>query len=99
MAETETIIKAKEYLNRVRHFLAVERAFLFGSRAHATARADSDIDIGIFISSLDEEYFSLLKKLYALRREVDTRIEPHLYITNEDKTGFHDEVKKGIELV
>jgi predicted nucleotidyltransferase len=99
MDKNKAVVKARKYLSLVMAFQHVESAFLFGSYASGTATPESDIDIGIFIPSLEEDYFLLLKKLYTLRREVDTLIEPHVYINTIDRSGFQDEVKKGIRLI
>lgn len=99
MDKTEVIVKAQDYLILVKAFLAIDSAYLFGSYAHGNARIHSDIDIGIFTNSSDENYFSVLKKLFATRRYVETLIEPHLFFTDNDTSGFHSEVKKGIKLI
>jgi predicted nucleotidyltransferase len=99
MAEDEAIIKAKKFLFIVNGFLAVESAYLFGSRVSGAPRPDSDIDIGIFAHTAECEYFAVLKKLFAARRQVDALIEPHLFITGNDTSGFHDVVRAGTKLL
>ena len=99
MVETEIILKARTYIAIVNGFLPIESAYLFGSYASGMPRSDSDIDIGIFAATTVDDYFAMVKKLFAARRLVDTLIEPHLFITNNDASGFHDEVKKGIKLL
>lgn len=98
MAETEAILKARTYLSIVKDFLDIESAYLFGSYATGSARNDSDIDIGIFTSTPVDDYFAVVKRLFSARRSVDTLIEPHLFVTDNDQSGFHEEVKKGIKL-
>lgn len=98
MVKTEAILKANTYLSIIKGFLHVESAYLFGSYATGFARSDSDIDIGIFINTPVDDYFTMVKMLFKARRGVDTLIEPHLFITNNDTSGFQEEVKKGIKL-
>ena len=99
MDKNEAILIAKKYLSRIRDFITLEKAFLFGSYIHGTQSEDSDIDIGIFVKSINDDYFNTLKKLYKVRRGIDIRIEPHLYIAENDQSGFSEEVEKvGIPL-
>ena len=98
MVETEAILKARTYLSVIRGVISIESAYLFGSYATGSARSDSDIDIGIFTNAPIDDYFTIVKRLFSARRSVDALIEPHLFITDNDQSGFHEEVKKGIKL-
>ena len=74
-------------------------AWLFGSYAGKQHREDSDIDVGIVIKSLETDYLSTMKKLYQIRRHVDVRIEPHLFVKDKDPLEFaHEVAKTGIKL-
>ncbi len=97
MDKTEAVIKARKYLQIITGFLEVDKAMLFGSYQHGNQREDSDIDIALFVSRTGDDYFSLLKKLYRVRRDVDPRIEPHLFISGMDKSGFSEEIEKNGE--
>lgn len=94
MDKTEAVIKAKKYLQIITSFLEVDKAMLFGSYQHGNQREDSDIDIALFVSHPGDDYFSIVKKLYRVRRDVDPRIEPHLFISGMDKSGFSEEIEK-----
>ncbi|MFH0976603.1 MAG: nucleotidyltransferase domain-containing protein [Spirochaetota bacterium] len=99
MDKDETIELINIYINRIKEFIDIKNVYLFGSFANETQRTDSDIDIGIFADSIDEDYFDTLKKLYEIRRSVDVRIEPHLFISGHDRSGFSTEVEKtGIKI-
>jgi predicted nucleotidyltransferase len=99
MDRAEAIRKAREYLKQIENTIRFKEAFIFGSYASGKPDEASDIDIGIFIDSLSEDYFLVLKKLYRARHNVDVRIEPHLFITGHDPAGFSESVKKeGIAL-
>jgi predicted nucleotidyltransferase len=100
MDKDEIILKAQRYVAAIRGIVDVESAWLFGSRAHGTAYPDSDIDIGIFTEAIHDDYFALLKKLYRTRREIDSLIEPHLFVAGKDTVGFQKEVQAtGIKIV
>ena len=96
MDNADAMRKASEYARRVRDLMGYQEAVLFGSYAHGTAREESDIDVGLFLDEWDvnESYLDLLVQLYGLAEEVDVRIEPHLFIRSEDRSGFGAEVEK-----
>ncbi len=99
MDKDEAIRKARQYLNTTSLFLEYESAYLFGSYASGTQRAESDIDVALFIRKIDADYFPILKKLYSARRSIDVRIEPHLFAPGSDASGFSDEIQRtGIRL-
>jgi len=90
----EAILVAKKYVSEIRNFIHQEKAFLFGSYVHGTPGDESDIDIGIFVNSIKDDYLITLKKLYKARRSIDVRIEPHLFIAGTDQSGFSEKVEK-----
>ncbi len=99
MDKAEAVERSKNYLKSIKEIISFERAYLFGSYARDQQRDDSDIDIGIMVKDLNEDYLSIMKKLYKQRRSIDVRIEPHLFIINKDKLEFFREIEKnGIEL-
>ncbi len=93
MDKAEAIKRARHYIGEISKILPYQKAYLFGSYAYGNARDESDIDIGIFVTDLDEDYLSVLKKLYKIRRNIDVRIEPHLFVQGKDTSGFSDEVE------
>ena len=94
MDKKEAILVAKKYVSEIRDFIHQEKAFLFGSYVHGTPSDESDIDIGIFVNSINDDFLITLKKLYKARRSIDIRIEPHLFIAGTDQSGFSEEVEK-----
>ena len=58
--------------------------YLFGSFAKGEARKWSDIDVAIF--STREETDEFIVQLGRLLREVDLRIEPHIFSEEDIKT-------------
>ena len=71
MDTTEAVIKAQSYMKIIASFLDCEMAYIFGSYLEGRQREDSDIDIALFVKSIDDDYSSVIKKLYRARREVD----------------------------
>lgn len=99
MDTQEAVVLARAYADRVKQILDYDSAYLFGSYAAGQQDQDSDVDVGIIASELGEDYLELMKKLYRMRRELDVRIEPHLYVQGHDPLDFAEGVvKSGIRL-
>lgn len=99
MDQAEAITRAQRYLKDIRRIIHFESAWLFGSYARKQQRDDSDIDVGIIVKTLEQDYFSIMKKMYQIRRHIDVRIEPHLFVADKDTLEFSREViKTGIRL-
>ena len=82
---------AFELVKRYVHFLAeqdlnVEKAYIFGSYAKGTFREESDIDVAVFMKNL-ENSFTMQVQLMQMRRNFDTRIEPHPFDENDFNSG------------
>ena len=92
MDKEQAVALAKEYLKLVRPYLKFDNAYLFGSYAEGRQHEHSDLDIGIIVHHIDDDYLETLKNLYRIRRLLDVRIEPHLFVTSNDPTGFIDTV-------
>ena len=99
MDREEAVSIARRYLKLVSQELSYDRAYLFGSYAEGQQCPESDVDIGIVVSHLDRDYLETMKRLYRIRRHLDVRIEPHLFVLDHDRSGFSDYVvQKGIQL-
>lgn len=85
MSTNEAKEIVKKYADKLREsmipFLGV---YLFGSFARGEARKWSDIDVAIF--SEREETDDFIIQLGRLLREVDLRIEPHIFSEDDLKT-------------
>ena len=85
----------QQYVEEVCKNYKIEAIFLFGSYAKGTEHKDSDIDIAIITDDIENDIFDEELNLMKLRRNIDTRIEPHL-IRIEDyrnvETPFIQEV-------
>ena len=97
--DQEILRKVKAYLSILeQHGLHYESAWLFGSFAQNRAVEDSDIDIAVVMPDVQDKFFKELE-LTKYRREVDTRIEPHIINAYDLDTPFYKEVTKGIEIL
>jgi predicted nucleotidyltransferase len=95
MDRTEAYRKASLYVALAKAVIPLQKAVLFGSYVSGLPEEHSDIDVGLFVNSLaDGEYWDKVVSLQSLTRKVDVRIEPHLFIRSEDKSGFGEEVEK-----
>lgn len=74
--------------------IEVWRLYLFGSYATNRFKADSDIDLAIFLKKDDIDGFSEDVKLMHLRRKVDLSIEPHSFAMSDldDPDPFIEEI-------
>ena len=100
MDKNEVINKVKQYrLLLVNHF-NIEAIYLFGSYAKDTYNENSDIDVAIVVNNITGDFFSVNPMLWKLRREIDDRIEPVLIDSNNDRSGFLEEIRRsGIEIL
>lgn len=80
------------------HDLHFESVWLFGSFAEGRAFEDSDIDIAVVMPEVKNKFFKELE-LTKYRREIDSRIEPHIINAFDFDTPFYKEViKKGMKV-
>lgn len=92
----EIIAIARRYAELVKCEIASPEIYLFGSQLAGTSDRDSDIDIAVIADSFSGDLVEDTVKLMALRRRVDTRIEPHPLRTDDP---FASEViKQGLRL-
>ena len=85
----------QKYVEEVCKNYKIEAIFLFGSYAKGTEHEDSDIDIAIITDDIENDIFDEELNLMKLRRNIDTRIEPHLIRIEDYKnveTPFIQEV-------
>ena len=91
----------KEFADKLKEsMIPFSDVYLFGSFARNEARKWSDIDVAIF--SEREETDDFIIQLGRLRREVDLRIEPHIFSEDDIKkisTPFVEEIlRTGIKV-
>ena len=99
MDKNEALAKVKQYNLLLKEYFNFETMYLFGSYTRDNFREDSDIDVAVIVSNISGDFFSVNPLLWKLRRQVDDRIEPILIDSNNDRSGFLEEIKRnGIEI-
>ncbi len=99
MDKATAIRCVKQYADLVRQNFDVRKIILFGSYSRDTAHKDSDIDVAVVLNRFDDDFLVCEAKLFRLRREIDSRIEPVLLEESNDKSGFLEEVLKAGEII
>jgi len=90
---------AKRYAQLVGEQINPTKIVLFGSFAKGNWNENSDIDIAVIMTTIDQDFLEISKKINRLTRNIDTRIEPVLLQSNDDRSGFLSTIlKTGITL-
>jgi uncharacterized protein len=92
-----------KYLDLIKEkFTDIERVYLFGSYTKGKITEDSDIDVALIFTNLDDsKRFDIQVQLMMLAAQIDSRIEPHPISHDDFDTGnpFVVEIKRtGIEV-
>jgi predicted nucleotidyltransferase len=95
MDQRKIINIAKLYSDTVRESFnaLISQIILFGLYAKNNAKIDSDIDIAIVVENFDDDYLSTITQLNKLTRNIDDRIEPLLFLKDNDKSGFLGQIQ------
>lgn len=72
----QIISELREYIKILTASFNVFAVVLFGSYIRGKANEFSDIDLAIFSDDFGKNLFEDMKKLFKLRRKIDTDIEP-----------------------
>jgi predicted nucleotidyltransferase len=99
MDKATAIRRVKQYADLVRQNFDVRKIILYISFSRDAARKDSDIDVAVVLDRVDGDFLVSEAKLFRLRREIDTRIEPVLLEESNDKGGFLEEILKTGEII
>jgi predicted nucleotidyltransferase len=94
MDKDEIIRKVKQFAVKAASEFQVNKIILFGSFVKGTFSDRSDIDVAVILDSLDVDLLESEFKLFKMRRDIDYRIEPIIFIGEEDKSGFLEEILK-----
>lgn len=83
-APPESVLR---YIDSLRKkYSGLKKVYLFGSFAKGSANSDSDIDLAMVFDEVADT-FELQVQLMKIRRQYDTRIEPHIFrLSDFDKT-------------
>ncbi len=94
MDKKEIDRKLKKYISLVKKEYSPKKIVLFGSYARGNYTEYSDIDIAVIVEEIKGDFLELITRLYKLRRNIDTKIEPVLLEENNDKSGFLESILK-----
>lgn len=76
MVSKEILNIAKAYADCLKNIFEIDSIYLFGSRV-LRKNCDSEIDIAVVSKDFSSNIIAERLKLMRIRREIDTRIEPH----------------------
>lgn len=101
MAERKPPQKVLEYTRHLKKiYTDLRMVYLFGSHARGRTHPDSDIDIAAVFGKVTDS-FELQVQLMKIRRQYDTRIEPHVFTAEEFNPSnpmASEIIKTGIEI-
>jgi len=92
--DREVVDKVRRYADIVRKEMPVKMVILYGSYARGLENLASDIDVAVVVDKIESNYLEQSARLFHFVREVDTRIEPVLLSSNEDRSGFLSSILK-----
>ena len=95
MVKKEIIDVVKRFALKVTEKYDCVGVILFGSYAKGLSHSDSDIDIAVILKDYDN-LMNIQLELMRLRREIDSRIEPHPIKERDfnDNNPLVSEIKK-----
>lgn len=94
MDQREVIRLLTKYKLLISKHFNLDQMLLYGSYASNSASAASDIDVAVILKDFKENYFNVVPKIWKLRKEVDLRIEPHVFEKGKDNSGMLEEIKR-----
>ncbi len=94
MDTSEALNTVRQYHKLLSEQMVFNEMFLFGSYAQGHAREDSDLDVAVIVDNPPEDFFNLSPLLWKVRRAVDDRIEPILFASDHDESGFLEHIRK-----
>jgi len=94
MDKKEIDRKLKKYISLVKKEYSPKKIVLYGSYARGNYTEYSDIDVAVIVEEIKGDFLELITRLYKLRRNIDTKIEPVLLEENNDRSGFLESIMK-----
>ena len=92
--DREVVEKVKKYAEVVRKDMPVKMVILYGSYARGSEHLNSDIDVAVVVDKIETDYLQQSARLFHHIRGIDTRIEPVLLSTDDDRSGFLSSILK-----
>lgn len=94
MDKSEAIRKIETYKLLLNQYFDIDKIVLFGSYAEDRQSEESDIDVAVVVKNTTDDYFDSTPILWKVRRKVDNRIEPLLFVKGKDESGFLSQILK-----
>ena len=94
MDKSEAIKKLKQFAEIVIPKFNPEKIILFGSFAKDEQKNNSDIDVAVIVNKVDGDFLDKEAELFRIRRSIDASIEPFLFESGSDKSGFLKDIVK-----
>ncbi len=99
MDKKQALEKAKIYAELITKYYNPCNIILFGSYSRDSWNEDSDIDIAVIFEKIETDKFDIAKHLFKIRRNVDPLLEPVVFDSRHDPSGFLAQIRKeGITL-
>lgn len=84
----------RKYAEAVKNDMPVKMVILYGSYARDQENTGSDIDVAVVVDKVEDDYLEQSARLFHLVRGIDSRIEPVLLSSSEDRSGFLSSIMK-----
>ena len=92
MDKSEALNKVAMFIQAVVDEYNPSQIILFGSFARGTQNENSDIDIAVVMDKVEGSFLDKEARLYKIRRNIDTNIEPILLESSSDESGFLNQI-------
>ena len=96
MGQNDVIDSVRRYKQLVLDNLGQARVYLFGSYSKGTARQDSDIDVGVVVPKVEDDFLKTSSMLWMLTWNVNTLIEPVLIEEAHPSPLFDEVLRTGV---
>lgn len=97
MDKEQIIALVQRYFEVIRNHFSIKKVVLFGSYSSGVPKEWSDIDVAVFLNEMPADLIDAESKLFKLRRNIDSRIEPIIIYDENDPSGFTaDVLRNGI---
>ncbi len=99
MDTREIFEKVKVFAETAAKEFDIQKVVLFGSVVRGAFNEYSDIDVAVIVAESDIDILESEFRLYKMRRNIDHRIEPILFVGTVDDSGFLEEILKNGKVV
>ena len=99
MDKSEAVTYVRRFADRAVAAFPVQQIVLFGSYAAGTATEESDIDVAVVTYRQVERWLASAAELFRLREDINLAIEPVLIDSEEDPSGFLEEIRRTGEII